>query len=442
MLKKSSLLLSLFFSFHSFAGPMVNINSSEELNAFIAKSPFNGVVLVAKDNSVVMKKAFGVKDFVSNISLSVDDKFQIGSNTKQFVAASILKLQEEGKISLDDEVIKYLPQYSILKNIKIRDILNHTSGITNYTDQKTFWDMVDYDKTLSLDNIIEFATSFPFEFEPRTNWKYSNSNYIVAGKIVEVISGESWDQYIKNHFLNPLQMSNTGYNEYFDKISDVTGHVTEDGVLTPEKFNLSWALSAGALYSNVDDLLKWMAIYDSSTLLSEESKKEMQTPFLSNYGLGLMITTENGDEMLFHNGRTPGFNSSIAYLKKSKLKVITLDNVDGRYPVANIVRDFYTKGNTTAIKFDSYTVTPEELQKFVGVYGGSTGLQVKIFLQEGKLFLQPNDGQPAYLMRANDKDSFDLQGFAGEEFLRDESGSVVSLKHYQNGHESIFPKKI
>jgi CubicO group peptidase (beta-lactamase class C family) len=441
MFKSVSLLLALLYSFHSFAGPMVSIETSDELNAYIAKSSFNGVVLVAKDNTILFKKAFGVKDFDSKTPLSVNDKFQIGSNTKQFVAASLLKLQEEGKISLDDEVTKYLPEYPLLKNIKIMDVLDHTSGIANYTDQKKFWDMVDYDKTLSLDNLIEFAISFPFDFEPRTNWNYSNSNYIVAGKILETVSGEQWDQYIQNHFILPINMTSTGYNEYFDKVSDVTGYVTKDGVLSSVKFNLSWALSAGALYSNVDDLLKWTSIYDKSNLLSEESKKEMQTPFMKNYGLGLMISAENGDTMLFHNGRTPGFNSSIAYLKNSKLAVITLDNVDGRFPVANVVREYYSQGKSTAIKYDSYPVTEEELQNYVGDYGGSAGLQLKIFLQNGKLFLQPNDGQPPYQMRANDKDSFDLQGFAGEEFLRDQNGIVVSLKHYQNGHENIFPKK-
>ncbi len=419
---------------------MVIIGTSDELITYIAKSPFNGVVLVAKDNALVLRKAFGVKDFDSKKPLNVNDKFQIGSNTKQFVAAALLKLQEEGKISLDDEVTKYLPMYPVLKNIKIRDILNHTSGIANYTDQKEFWDMVDYNKTLSLDNLIEFATSFPFDFEPRTNWNYSNSNYIVAGKILEIVSGESWDQYIQNHFIIPLNMTSSGYSEYFDKVSDVTGYVTEDGKLSSMKFNLSWALSAGALYSNVDDLLKWTYIYDNSTLLNEESKREMQTPFKSNYGLGLMISVEKGDTMLFHNGRTPGFNSSITYLKNSKLTVITLDNVDGRFPVANVVREFYSQGKSSAIKYDSYLVKEEDLQSYVGNYGEITGRQIKIFLQEGQLYLQPNDGQPAYIMRANDKDSFDLQGFAGEEFLRDQNGIITSLKHYQNGREYIFPK--
>jgi CubicO group peptidase (beta-lactamase class C family) len=98
MFKSVSLLLALLYSFHSFAGPMVSIETSDELNAYIAKSSFNGVVLVAKDNTILFKKAFGVKDFDSKTPLSVNDKFQIGSNTKQFVAASLLKLQEEGKI--------------------------------------------------------------------------------------------------------------------------------------------------------------------------------------------------------------------------------------------------------------------------------------------------------------------------------------------------------
>lgn len=442
MYKKICLFIFIYSLQLVHATPITNINSNQDLISYIANSPFNGVVLVSKDKNILLKRAFGVKNFKSNEPLTIEDKFQIGSNTKQFVAASLLKLQEEGKISLDDDVIKYLPMYPSLKNIKIRDILNHTSGISNYTDQKEFWEMLEYNKTLSLDNIIEFTINFPLNFEPRTNWRYSNSNYIIAGKILEVVSNETWDQYIQNHFLLPLNMSNTGYNEFFEKVSDVTGYENEDDIPTPVQFNLSWALSAGALYSNVDDLLKWTSIYSNSSILNDTSKIEMQTPFKSNYGLGLMITKENQDTMLFHNGRTPGFNSSIAYLKNSKLAVITLDNVDGRFPVANIIREFYSKGKATAIKYTSYPIEGEELQEYAGNFGESTGLQIKIFVQNGQLYLQTNDGQPAYKLRANDKDSFDLQGFAGEEFLRDPEGKIVSLKHYQNGHESIFPKKL
>ena len=127
--------------------------------------------------------------------------------------------------------------------------MNHTSGISNFTDHEEFWNMLDYNKTLTLDEIIEFTVKFPLEFEAKTKWNYSNSGYIIAGKIVEVVTGQTWDKYLEDNFLKPLNMNNTGYQEYFEKVSDVTGHILQDDKLVPfTEFNLSWALSAGALY--------------------------------------------------------------------------------------------------------------------------------------------------------------------------------------------------
>ncbi len=443
MLNKISVLFFVsLLSASAFAGPMVEISSKEELNSYIVKSKFNGVVLVAKDKNILMKEAFGYKNLESKIPLTTSDKFQIGSNTKQFIAASLLKLQEEGRVSLDDSITKYLPELSEYKNIKVRDILNHTSGISNYTDHEEFWSMLDYNKTLTLDEIINFTSKFPLEFETKTKWNYSNSGYIIAGKILEIVSGQTWDEFLEENFLKPLDMKDTGYQEYFEKISDVTGNVLQNDKLVPfTDLNLSWALSAGALYSTVDDLLKWTSIYEKSSIISDSSRKEMQTPFLKNYGLGLWIQPYNDDVLIKHGGRTPGFVSNIDFLRNSKLKVITLDNIDGKTSdVAGILVDFYSNGKALAIKTDSYPLQVESFQEYEGEFA-SGKFEVKVFVNGNKLFLQPNDGQPAYLMIPNDKDSFNLQFISGEEFIRNAKGTIIALKHYQNNHVSSFIKK-
>lgn len=444
MINKFVVLLFVgMFSVSTFAGPMVEISSKDELNAYIKRSEFNGVVLVAKDKNILMKEAFGYKNLESKIPLTTSDKFQIGSNTKQFVSASLLKLQEEGLVSLDDPITKYLPELLEYKNIKVRDILNHTSGISNYTDHDEFWNMLDYNKVLTLDEIIAFTRKFPVDFETKTQWNYSNSGYIIAGKIVEVITGQTWDKYLEDNFLKPLNMTNTGYQEYFEKVSDVSGHILKADKLVPfTEFNLSWALSAGALYSTVDDLLKWTTIYDDSALLSDSSKKDMQTPFLSNYGLGLMIQPQGDDVVIKHQGRTLGFVSSVEYLKNSKLKVITLDNIDGNVlGISGILSNFYSNGYTSAVKLDSYPLPLASLQEYEGDFA-SGKFEFKIFVKNNKLFLLPNDGQRPYQIKPNDKDSFNLLGISGEEFMRNENGVIVGLKHYQDDHISNFVKKI
>lgn len=441
MLKKLSLSLALTFALQVWAGPMTVIENPTELDRYMQSSDFNGVVYVAKNKSTLLKKAFGVKDFNSRIPLTTEDKFQIGSVSKQFVAASLLKLQEEGKLSLDDELTKFFPEQIKLKNIKVRNILNHTAGLKNYTDQEEFWKMTENNRLLTLEEISEYIFSLPFDFEVGSKWNYSNSGYILAGMIVEKLTGETWDQFIKRNFLSPLEMTNTGYNLHFEEVSDVVGHMQdEDGKQVPILgFSLSWALSAGALYSTLEDLAKWTQIYDESHLLNSESKKQMQTAFLGDYGLGVWIKNYNGQTLITHSGRTPGFVTKLHYVKESKLNVVTFNNTDGNGPdLSDILLDFYTLGKAVSLKTKLFPMSEETMSQYAGNFS-QDGFSVKVYLEGGRLFLFP-DGQKPFLMKPVDVDSFNLEGFAGEEFLRDSEGKVFALKHYQNGRSSIFKK--
>ena len=433
-------LLSIFYSILAFAGPMKEISSTEEFEAYLLDAQFNGVLLIQKDQRVLYRKAHGLRDFESQVPLKITDKFQMGSITKQFVSASILKLQDQGKLSIDDDLTKHIPQYLFLKGVSIRDILNHTSGIDNYTDNKSFMKIAFGKKSLTLNDIIDFLSTLPLNFTPKTKWQYSNSGYIVAGKVVEAVSGLTWDEFISTNFLKPLKMNNTGYVEYFESVSDTRGHQFVDGKFKKvEGFNMSWALSAGALYTTVDDLALWTDIYDSSPLLSKSAKKEMQTPFLSNHGLGLNITKYKNDIKIHHGGRTPGFNSNLIYLKKAQLKVVKLDNNDGgAADITPVALDFFASGKALALKTAPFAADIKQMVDYEGQYQ-SPSLKMKIYFKNGQLYAFP-EGQREFLLTANDIDSFRLMGFAGEEFIRDHQGKVTQLHHYQNGSMAVFKK--
>ena len=167
----------------------------------------------------------------------------------------------------------------------------------------------------------------------------------------------------------------------------------------------------------------------------------MQTPYQSNYGLGLMILPFRNDVQITHGGRTPGFVSSVSYLKKSHLSIITLDNIDGQVKgTSDLLMNFFTDGKVQAIKLDPYMIDPEKYADYVGTYAGGK-LEVNIFVADQKLFLQPNDGQPPYELVANDKDSFNCGGFAGEEFVREQGPKISGIIHYQNGFITHFIRK-
>ena len=387
----------------------------------------------------------GVADSETGVPLTTEDIFQIGSSTKQFVAAAILKLQEENKLSIDDSVSKYVPQFLERPEITVRDLLNHSSGLKNYTDIEDFWTLMAQKQLLTLDDIIDFALQYPKDFDVRTDWNYSNTGYIVAGKIIENVSGQAWDEFIRNNFLLELGMMETGHEDFFQHASHLKPHQIVDGKLVrlPE-FHMTWALSAGSFYSTLEDLSRWLDIYlekkVASNLLSQASLNEMTTPFKANYGLGVWIRKVGNDKIISHTGRTPGFVSSTGVLVGEKLKVITLDNSDGYISkLGDKVFDLYIKGKAIVLKTTFIPMSEMQLKEYEGFYKG-LGLSVQVFVKAGKLYLQPTDGQPPYEMKAVDIDSFNLEGFAGEEFLRDQNGIIISLKHYQNNVSSIFTK--
>ena len=442
-LKLKSLLFfsALAVSALSFAGPMQDIKTRQELEQYLTESEFSGVIGVSQNSKLIYKKAFGLRNLNSTAPILVSDKFQIGSVTKQFVSVALLKLQQEKKLSLSDKLSKYFPNYPRAEEVQLTDILQHVAGVKNYTDQSNFWDLVAKGQTLTLDEIINFSTQFPYDFDPKTKWKYSNTGYILAGRIIELVSGQSWDEYITEHLLKPLQLNNIGYVADFKRVSEVTGYLDNKGSLVPgPDFNLSWALSAGALYSDIDDLLKWTQVYSDSDILTAASKAQLLATNMQNYALGLTVTTYSGDVRISHSGRTPGFSTTLSYLKNSKLAVAKLDNNDGsRVDAEPVVLRFFSAGKAQALKLKLFPIARTELNQYVGLYKSAT-MNFNVFIKNESLFLQPDDGQPAYQLYPNDKDSFRIMNLAGEEFLRNSEGKIVGLRHYQGGGASDFTK--
>jgi CubicO group peptidase (beta-lactamase class C family) len=440
-MKTLTFLTFLAFSNLCFARPFTTINSTAELKEYLVKKKFNGVVLVADKEKVLLKEAFGFRNLNSQEKLEADDLFQIGSTTKQMVALGILKLQDAGKISIDQKLKNYVSVPESYSEIKIKDILNHTSGITNFTDRQEFWEKLDAETILSHQDIINFINLYPLDFETRTKWQYSNSGYIFAGKIIEDISGHSWDKFLAQNIFQPLQMNHTGYALNFEKVSSVKGNVRIKGDVYQQvdDFNLSWALAAGALYSNAEDMVKWLRNYSNNTLITTESMNEMLTPYKKNYGLGVIIQNKDGDQFITHEGRTPGYVTQIGQLKIRGLSFVSFDNKDGAGgDIRSLLYNLFVKGKAEAIKPETIAVTVVELQEYVGTYSDGS-LVIKVYERDGELFMFP-EGQREIGTRAVDKDEFDLEGFAAEEFIRDENGKIKAMKHYQGEHTSTFSR--
>lgn len=310
------------------------------IQSYFDYGQFNGTVLVADKGKVIYKKGFGMANMEWEIPNAADTKFRVGSVTKQFTAALILQLVEEGKVKLDGKLSDYLPDYrkDTGDKITIHQILNHTSGVPNYTTAKFFAD--DSRNFYKVDDFVKKFAGGDLEFEPGTKFNYSNSGYFLLGAVIEKVTGKTYAQVLQERIFTPLGMTNSGYDLTSPLIKKrANGYQkTPDGYVNADYLDMSIPYSAGSLYSTVEDLYKWDQSLYQDKILSAESKKKMFTPGLSDYGYGFNIydlplgKTAQKIKIIQHGGGINGFNCLLTRVVDRQQTVILLDNVGlGRY---------------------------------------------------------------------------------------------------------------
>lgn len=307
-----------------------------------------GVALVViKAGREIKTAAYGLANLELSVPVTSNTVFEIGSVTKQFTAAGILLLQQQGKLSVNDPISQHLPAApSTWTNITIRHLLTHTSGIKNYTGMKGF----ELSKHLTQTQFIQAVAAAKPDFAPGDAWKYSNSGYNLLGFIMENASGQSYWQFLRDNLWHPL-----GMNATTDRAPGViitnraTGYEQTNRVHVNRDYDLTDIFSAGAIVSTVGDLARWHGALDTEHLLTGESQSQMWTPARLNdgqptsYGFGWFIQTLDGHRNLAHNGATSGFSASGQRFPDDGLNVIVLTNTDEMMaaPLARKVAAFY-----------------------------------------------------------------------------------------------------
>ncbi len=314
----------------------------------LINEPAAGVtILVGKGDDIVFTKAYGYSDLENKIPSKVETVYQIGSMTKQFTAVALLQLEEQGKLSLNDDITKYLPDYPTHgKKITIANILYHTSGIKNYiavgyTDSRVAPGRIvndaEYRMDLRPDEMIGFFKNEPLEFPPGTAWNYTNAGYYLAGLIIEKASGMSYSEYVENKLFAPSLMTSSYYTNFEKIISNrARGYKPKDGKLfNANAMSMTVPYAAGALSSTVEDLFKWnRIIHAGNQLLSKESYAKFITPGKLNngqdlpisYALGIASAKRGGHMTIMHPGGINGFSSVLTYFPEQELSVIVLTN--------------------------------------------------------------------------------------------------------------------
>lgn len=335
----------LFLIFHSVVFSQTLENRIDKfLNEKFKSEIPGGVILVAKGGKAIYRKAFGMANLELNVKMQPDFVFEIGSMTKQFTAVSILMLVEEGKLKLDDEITKFIPDYPTSGNgITIHHLLTHTSGIKDFTSMKSIKDIARSD--LSPKELVDFFKNEPVDFKPGEQFKYCNSGYVLLGYIIEIASGQTYQEFVVQNIFAKLGMTNTYYASHEKIIKNrVSGYRDKEGYVNAAYISFSIPYASGSIMSNVDDLLKWQNAIDANVLLNPIATEKVFTNYKLNnganidYGYGWHIKELNGKLVREHGGSIFGFKSMGVYEPTEQIYVIGLSNCDCNSPTA-LTRD-------------------------------------------------------------------------------------------------------
>jgi len=403
-------------------------------------------LLVARDGNVVYKKGFGYADIKNKILITPDTKFRIGSVTKQFTAAAILKLQENNLLGVNDKLSKFIPDFPRGDEVTIQQLLTHTSGIHSYTSKNDFINKVT--KTVLPDTLIAYIKKDPYDFNPGERMLYNNSGYFLLGYIISKVSGKPYEVYLKETFFDPLKMENTGIHYAGIKLNHEARGYARSSSRYDEATNwdMSWAGGAGAMYSTVDDLLKWNQALHGGKVLTGKSLDSALTPaVLKNgeqpsmqYGYGLMFNKFRGTDIIGHGGGLQGFVTQLSYYPKEKLTVVMFSNTaepEVNFDPNKVAEAFLWDKMEKQASYAEAVVKPTNLQIFTGRFDLMRSAVITITTENNKLFAQLT-GQPKFeIFPMSEYEFFWKVVDARLKFIKDEKGEITQAILFQNGQE-------
>ncbi len=398
-------------------------------------------VLIAKKSEIVYHKAFGSANLELNVPIQPGMVFNIASITKQFTAVAILQLVEQGKISLDDSLQKFIPDFPPKPyTITIKNLLTHTSGIPDYmqidyrSPNMERWDFKPH-------QLIDSFKYHALDFEPGTRFSYSNSGYYLLGYIIQKVSGLRYEDYIQQKLLTPLGLTHT----YFDSAGiiirgRVNGYKKDgDALKNTDFWSPTIEYSAGGLISNTDDLFKWhQALYTYGVLKKETLEKAFSSYRLKDgtatgYGYGWFVKTANGIHSIEHQGGLPGFVCNEIYFPAEDVFIAVLCN-SGAVSIDALSVSLSAIALGKSLQSD---IQPAQaiLDDYTGTYQLTidTGRTITMVKENGRLVAKVSATETIPVMfRSETKFQFKNLLDADCEFIR-ENGKVIQFNVSQHG---------
>src|SRR5881394_773771 len=397
-------LVAMIFCLYSGAA-LAQLPASEELGKrvdAVAKQMLSrhtaGVsVAVAREGRLILARGYGMANVEHSVAVTPETVFHIASISKNILAAVVLQLVDEGKLRLDDDVTKYVPEAPTGgHHVTVRQLLDHTSGIYSFTSLP---DAAENERRdLTHEQVLGLIKDKPLDFEPGTRWRYDNSAFYLAGMVVERVTKQEYGAYVREHVFNPLGMSSAFLCHARMVVPHLaSGYEVEGGVLVNAAF-VSWKLpfAAGAVCATASDLLKWEAALDTGRVLTPSSLALMRTPTTLadgtkiDYGLGTRLGSLDGHRVLGHTGSGGGFRNVFESFPDDHLTIVILINTeDGSPPPVVMASEIAgaALGLTEKTAIRDLPVPKKELAALIGRYDSDEGT-VELFERDEKLNFQ------------------------------------------------------
>ena len=436
----SALLLALPFAIPAAAQaatPKINLASYADrlLTATYPADEPGAAVLIVHDGETVLRKGYGMANLELGVPIRPEMVFEIGSVTKQFTAAAILELAERGRLAIEDDIRKHLPDYPTHgRTITLEHLLTHTSGIPSYTALPEWQARVRED--LTVEQLIGIFKDKPLEFEPGERYSYNNSAYALLGAVIEKLSGKTYEDFIEQEIFRPLGMNHSRYGSHREIVPGrVHGYDPfPEGYLNTKYLSFTSPYAAGSLLTNVDDLALWDRALATETLLRKTSLERMFTPVKlnsgasSNYGYGFTVYDYAGRRVIEHGGDIFGFTGFVLRIPEERLLVTILSNNPRKrteetalkIAAAALGRPLEAR---TAVALDA-----QALDEYVGVYRFDAKT-ARAITREGSQLYSQRGGSDKQKIFASARDEFFFENSISRlKFRRDAGGKVVGVE--------------
>jgi CubicO group peptidase (beta-lactamase class C family) len=396
-----------------------------------------GAVIVVKDEKVIFRKAYGMASLELGVRMEPEMIFFIGSLTKQFTAVAAVRLAEKGRLALTDSIGKYFPDFPGSERIQIRHLLAHTSGIKDYIPLPDFHSRMRED--LSNADVLKIVKKESLEFLPGEKFSYSNSNFALVGAIIEKVTGQSYEQFLRESILIPTGLDHT---QIIDNAKVIPGLVNgyeliEGEIRRAGMMSYSYLHAAGGLSANIDDLAKWNNAVFGGQIISRASLAECLSPQKLNngessgMGMGWFVDTLYGKTVVYHGGGIYGFVNHTLFLPEVNLYVAVLRNFINRSTdtrrIAEAVAGIILGEHVLPQTPETIALPPEQLSRYVGVYTFDDGSVRRVMLIGGRLYYGIDEKRKVEILPESPAKFHQPGGRVQLEFRFDDEGEVLSM---------------